>query len=211
MSCRARPLGKGLWAAAIAALLVAAIPSLSADTAPADSWDQYRLLVQRNIFRRDRTRPRGPSPGPTIRTVRDSDRDIVLTGIGRRDGESVAFFENTATGVTTLVRVGQPVGKGTARAITLDVVEYERDGSLNRIEIGHTLQGGRLVRQTVAAGPGATTRPGGPSVATTQPATTASGPAEQTGSAASEGGSTDSDNADTLERMRQRREQEMRR
>lgn len=213
MSCPTRLLGKGLWAAAIAALLVAAISPASAETAPADSWDQYRLLVQRNIFRRDRRPPQpgGPSRGPTVRVVRDSDRDIVLTGIGQRDGESVAFFENTATGVTTRVRVGQPVGKGTARAITLDVVEYERDGSLNRIEIGYTLQGGRFVRQTVAAGPGATTRPGGPLLSTTQPATAASGPAAQTSSAAPGGEATSSDITDILERMRQRREQEMRR
>lgn len=212
MSCRTRLLDKGLWSAAIAGLLVAAMSPLSAETAPADSWDQYRLLVQRNIFRRDRRRPlpRGPSPGPTMRAVRDSDRDIVLTGVGRRDGVFVAFLENTATGVTTRVPAGQAVGKGKIQAITLDGVDYERGGSLNRIEIGHALQGGRFVRETIATGPGATTRPGGPPLSTTRPATAASGPAAQTSSAASGGEATSSDIADILERMRQRREQELR-
>lgn len=197
------PAARLLTAAVAASALAIALPPRAA-TGQDRSWDRYRVLVERNIFLRDRrpARPRGSSR-PIQRVVRDSDRDIVLTGIGRRDGETVAFFENTATGVTTRTSVGQAVGKGRARSITLDVVDYERDGSVSRIEIGYALQGGRFVRETVAAGPPATTRPGEPSGSTT-------GPAAETRPAPSGSDTKTSDIADILKRMRQRREQELR-
>ena len=203
--------GKGLWAAAIVALALAAISPLPAETGPGDASDRYRVLVERNIFLRDR-RPaqRGPSPRSTALVVRDSDRDVVLTGTGRRDDESVAFFENTTTGFTTRVRVGQAAGKGRIRSITLDGVEYERGGSVTRIDIGHALQGGRFVRETVAPSPPATTQPGEPSRSTTAPATAPAGSQAETRPAPSGSGAGSADIEDTLKQMRQRREQELR-
>ena len=201
-----------LWAVAIAALVLPAGSTLPAETAPEDSWENYRVLVERNIFLRDRrpARPRGPSLGPREPIVRDSDRDVVLTGIGRRNGEYVAFFENTATGVTTRARMGEDVGKGRIRAITLDTVEYERDGVVTRIEIGYALQGGRFVRETVPTSSRATTRPSDSSLSTTAPATAPAEQASEASPAGSGGGAESTDVEDILRQMRQRREQELR-
>ena len=199
-----------LIAAVVASVLAIVLPPRAA-AAQERSWESYRVLVERNIFLRNRraARTRGPS-ATTMRAVYDSDRDFVLTGIGRRNGETVAFFENTRTQTTTRVSIGQAVGKGAARAITLDSVEYERGGAVTRIEIGYALQGGRFVRETVAASTPVTTAPDESSVSTTGPATASSQPAPEETPTPSGSGADSGDVSDILRQMRQRREQELR-
>jgi hypothetical protein len=202
-----------------ASLLLTAVVAVPAAGSPAPaaeqekSWDSYRLLVERNIFLRDRRRrvPRAPLPRAAPRVAPDSDRDIVLTGIGRRDGEYVAFFENAILDVTVRLQVGQDVGKGKIKAITLDAVQYDRGGSVTRIEVGDALQGGRFIRETVAAAPPPATQPAGPSTSpTSQPEIAASQPAPSPRPPASGGGEKSSDVADILKRMRERRARELR-
>jgi len=211
MKCRNLTLGARLWAA-IAALAIATISPLPAETEPGNSWDEYRVLMERNIFLRDRRRPmlRRPSPRPAEPVVRDSDGDIVLIGVGRRDGEFVAFFENVATRVTTRVAAGQAVGKGRVQAITLDGVGYDRDGTVTRIDIGHALPGGRFARQTVSSGEPASTQPGESPLPTTEPSGDTAAPQIDTRPVPPRSGAGSDDIADILKRMRQRREQELR-
>ncbi len=202
----------GVFAAAIAALVLAAGSALPAETDAGDSWDRYRVLVERNMFLRNRRPPRPPgqSGGQTV-VVRDSDRDIILTGISRRDDEYVAFFENTATGLTRRIRTGQAVGKGKIGSITLDGVEYERDGAVTQIEVGRSLTGTYVVRATTR--PAATQSAGplsGRQEPATQPAETTTDSSAAPPAAPPEGGG-DSDVTDIEEQMRRRREQELRR
>ncbi len=199
-----------LTVAAAAWALASVLPGRVA--AQGSSWDRYRVLVDRNIFLRDRAsgRYRGPS-APTTAPVRDSDRSIVLTGIGWRDGEILAFFEDTRTETTTRIAIGQPVGKGVVRAITLDTVEYEREGTLSRIDVGSALQGGRFVRETVARSPPATSQPSSAPAPTTEPTEVSSQPAPEEASPPLASPASGGDESDILRQMRQRREQELRR
>jgi len=192
-----------------------------------DSWEKYRLLVDRNIFlryRRRRTTYRPPTTRPAPRRPRDSDQDIVLTGIGNRDGQTVAFFEDTVSEATVRARAGEAVGRGRIRSIWLDGVEYERDGRTTRIEVGRTLQGARfVVERPVRPAPAARPAPGAAGSAgqsaepTTGPATAPAGDAGDDKSVATPAPepvkpkSDDSDVADILKRMRERRERELRR
>jgi hypothetical protein len=174
------------------------------------SWAQYRILVDRNMFRSDRRRIFVASTRPSA-PVYDSDGGIVLTGIARHDGEFVAFFEDTRANETARARVGQTVGKGKVRRITLDEVEYEREGTVNRIGIGRSLTGTRAVVQVARRALVSPTMPtfsGG--AAASQPAqpTATTGPALR---ATSPSITTDTDMSEVLELMRRRREQELRR
>ena len=199
-----------------AKLLVAvlAVSALTAGSTPPEvtqqerSWAQYRILVDRNMFRSDRrrvlvsSRPSAPAY--------DSDGGIVLTGIARHDGEFVAFFENTRTNATARARVGGNVGKGKVQRITLDEVEYGREGTVRRIGIGHSLTGARAVVQVVRRAPA---RPAMPTSSGETAATRPAQPTATTGPALpviSPSITTD-DISDILEQMRRRREQEMRR
>lgn len=200
-----------------AKLLVAvlAASALTAASTPPEvtqqerSWAQYRILVDRNMFRSDRRRIFTASSRPSAPAY-DSDGGIVLTGIARHDGEFVAFFENTRTNATARARVGQTVGKGKVQRITLDEVEYGREGTVTRIGIGHSLTGTKAVVQVARRAPARPAMPafsGG--VVATRPAqpTATTGPALPVISPSI----TTDDISEVLELMRRRREQELRR
>ena len=146
----------------------------------------------------------------TVRRPEDSDRRIVLTGVADIDGKPTAFFESTQTGETITVRVGDPVGKGTLKAILMDAVEYDREGTTRRIQFGLSLagtSGAVLIRREPYVPPVAPSseapdaeEPAEPSEATIKPSEES--PAPSTG---------DSDINAILEQMRRRREQELRR
>jgi len=215
-----------------AAALLLAAGSAMPGAATAESYEKYRVLVDRNIFVRSRRRyipPRRPTSRPAP-PPSDSDQDVVLTGIARRGDQYVAFFENVKTGTTIRVSAGERVGKGRAVAITLDKVSYERGEAPREVEIGRNLVGiVKTFAVTVAAPPpppptptptpaptasqpvGPTRRGPGPSsqarVAATQPAA-APKPPQAGGTKKKED---DAAMAKILEQMRRRREQELRR
>ena len=173
----------------IAAAAVLAWPTLAA-TGQTDSWDRFRLLAERNMFLRDRRSPPSQRPAPTApaTVAAEPDRHIMLTGIAKHGSEYVAFLEDTRTGETIRVRVGEAAGKGKLTAITLDGVDYECGGTMARIEIGSSLAG-----STPSLGK-----------AERDPEDT-SGPSR----VAPPGDARDADTADILERMRRRREEEL--
>ncbi len=205
--------GRRVVMAALAGAVVMVLAALSPVPAAADydeEMDKSRLLVERNIFRRDR-RPRVARPVATTRTVvrtpYDTDHNLVLTGIARRDGGYVAFFENTQTGATTRAATSRPVGKGEISAITLDGIEYKRDGSVTTIKVGHSLSGSAYVRPVEAVSSVALATPTG---SDTRPAGSGDDPAAGTGASPPAGRPiTGGSAASILEQMRRRRQQEL--
>ena len=152
--------------------------------------DSFRVLVERNIFLRDResARPKRDSRIPQRVVVRDGDEDLVLTGLVRQGQVAVAFVENVRNGRVQRLWAGDPVGSGRISAITLDDIEYVRNGATKKIEIGRSL--GRSAATS-------------PTTAATQPA----GSKSETSSITDE--TSGGDTAAILERMRRRRQQEL--
>ena len=208
----------------------------SATSAPTASREDYRILSERNIFLRNRTRPTSnyvrPGGGATAPSSSGDDR-TVLTGIIQEGQDCVAFFEDTRTGKTTQAKVDALVGRGRLAAITLDAVQYTCDGRTTKITVGSSLAGiaasfpKSVTTTSAAAAPAAapggptppTTRgaPGAPPGATPEAATPATAsttlspatPGQPAAAAPSE--TTDTSTAAILERMRQRREREINR
>jgi len=107
-------------------------------------WEQYRILVQRNIFARDRGRMRHASKdsdemGPPAPKV---DAETVLLGVLDKDGQLVAFLENTRTAAVQMLHTDDPVARGKVGAITLDSIEYVCGGSSVLVGVGKNLEGG---------------------------------------------------------------------
>jgi hypothetical protein len=190
-------------------------------------WDDFRILTDRNIFDRNRRPPvartvsrQGPNtpsiPSQPPRPV-DTDQYIVLLGIGLEGPQYTAFFEDSKAGKILQVLTGDVVGKGRLRAVNLDSVQYDRGGKFSTVKVGYTLTGTRAASMGFAtpapspiAAASGTSRSGSSrltsmapttSPATTQPTTAPS--AGATSAPASDG------LQDILERMRQRREQEL--
>ena len=189
---------------AIVAAVVFVVSSPSSPGAgPDDPWEKYRVLVQRNIFLRDRRPVRAPGNASTQPAMHDSDRDVVLTGVARRSGTFVAFFENTRTHATSRIRAGQAVGKGKIKAITLDGVTYERGDRVRTVAVGRSLAGVRSAPVTGRTATSAPTKPSDPPGPRGEPTTAPAAPTANPGADAS-------DAKDILEQMRRRRQRELR-
>jgi hypothetical protein len=114
--------------------LLAIIPLLSGVTqaqrrSSQDGFrQQYKLILERNIFSRDR-RPYVPQrerkttyrPPPPIET------DYCLKGITREHNQLTAFIEQLSTGYIDRYPLNAKIARGTLQTITLDTVEYAMD------------------------------------------------------------------------------------
>jgi hypothetical protein len=215
-----------VWSAGLAPGRAAAPP-----IAQPARLEDYRVLSERNMFLRNRARPPSSHHAPTAAPAADTgDGRIVLTGIIQQGEDYVAFFEDTRTGKTTLAQVGALLGRGQLVTITMDAVHYACAGNTLKIAIGSTLTGaaaspGRAAAPTSTAATAPPAAPAAPTPATAATATgaapgaTPAAPAPATASttppaaappqAAPSGDTKDSGTAAILERMRQRREQDM--
>jgi hypothetical protein len=189
-------------------------------------WEDFRILTDRNIFDRNRRPPvvRPPRIEGSRLTITpqppkpvDTDQYIVLLGIGLEGPQYTAFFEDSKAGKILQVLTGDVVGKGRLRAVNLDSVQYDRGGKFSTVKVGYTLTGTQAASMGFATpAPSASaaasgTSPSGSSrltsiAPTTGPATTQPTTAPSTGATSAPA----SDGLqDILERMRQRREQEL--
>lgn len=146
----------------------------------------FALLVSRSVFVHGRMpdiRPPGPGPGPTP-TLRP-EKALLFNGATNADGELVAFVEDITAGKVLKLRVGDPVARGKVAGITLESFDYDSAGKKQRIALGQNLDG--------EAGT-ATSRP-----TTSDSPSGSSGPLTPGGTGP----------MDMLERMRQKRAQEL--
>ena len=108
-----------------------------------DSWDAFRIVVERNMF----SRQRGPRVERTRRQVPvappapDPESYVVLKGIVQQDGEFIAFLEDTQSGQIRRVRQGDSVVRGRIKSLTLDSIEYESGDRTVTVTMGLNLQG----------------------------------------------------------------------
>ncbi|MFH1731062.1 MAG: hypothetical protein ABIF82_05340 [Planctomycetota bacterium] len=178
-------------------MAAAATLSRSAPGGHNASWDDYRILLTRNMFARNRSvrpaeRPAVAKPAPRSRGA----HTFVLIGVTVRGDVRIAFFEDSQTGETVQTTIGRTVGAGTIVSIALDTVEYSSGGATRKISVGENL-----------AGVAVTLSP--PTASTSPAATTAPGAVAGSAGAADKG--TDKSANDILERMRKRRLDEMKR
>lgn len=175
------------------------------DSAPADSSlsEEYRLIVDNNIFIRERGRRSSPSTQPTSRpsgiTPRSPEQTLMLTGIVIEEGELRAYFENLSTGTVQRVAPGEPIGRGHVIEIMIDAVAYAGGNGVQWVEIGHDLTGTPAVTMTT---PSFAPSSGSPAAAGGAPATGGGAAAAPSGGAPAEGGAMSLE-----ERMRQRARQ----
>ncbi|MGN6507629.1 MAG: hypothetical protein ACTHM6_18890 [Tepidisphaeraceae bacterium] len=129
--------------------LAAATTQPTSDTRP--TLDDFTVLSERNMFMRDRPRPRvyerrTPSSRPTERydTPEAIERYTVLRGVVIEDNELHAYVENTHTGVVRKLATGDTIGGGRVADIAIDAVQFENDGRFAWVEIGQNLRGARV-------------------------------------------------------------------
>ncbi len=135
--------------------------------------EKYGVISERNIFLRERSKPREPTTRETTRPTTVSapespEKQIILRGVVIEDNEFRAYFEKVGGGMLR-VAPGEALAMGTLAEIVIDAVAYEQSGHIKWIEIGQNLEGTRqkvispvLVAPTTAqtATPGASAEVG---------------------------------------------------
>lgn len=105
-------------------------------------WDNYKMLVERNIFSRNRgsSFDRDSSKAKKI-TPPKPESYFVLRGIVQQNDERIAFLEDNREGKTIKARVGESIARGILKNLTLDYIEFGLDANTTRIVIGSNLEG----------------------------------------------------------------------
>jgi len=164
-----------LYAACVLAGLLCGLAGRASAAPNADERaqsDRYRVLVDRNIFARDRGRSWPPaSTGGTYRPQFASQGRYVLTGVALHDDMAVAFVEDTTARTTGRYRVGDSLAAGKVRSILIDAIEYETNGAVVQVKLGATLAGGEATALPAASTPAQAS----PAAATSSSAGTAAG------------------------------------
>lgn len=183
--------GRWIIAAALVSALATTSQAQESKTTKTASWERYQNLTSNNIFVKDR-RPQTSGGSRSSHTPRpesaSTERTLVLSGIVQQDGVYIAFVEDTRARTTTKLRIGDALGQGKVAAMTLDAVDYVRDGATVRVEVGKNFEGAAAGTMPSASSDSGST-PGGGSGSAVAP--------------------TPGSEAALLERMRQRRLKEM--
>lgn len=110
-----------------------------------DDWENYQIILQRNIF----SRQRGPRIDSSQRQRMDAppppspESYHILKGIVQENGIFIAFIENTQRGQIFRVREGDSIARGKVETFTLDTIEYHFEDRKITVAMGNDLEGGK--------------------------------------------------------------------
>jgi len=138
-----------ITAVAVICILAAIGISYAVDTSTEQGdgfWSQYSIIVERNIFSRNRG-SRAVEPGGSATQARRQpsppqvESYFVLKGIAKADDSFVAFFEDVRAGEVIRVKHRDPIARGRIVALTLDSAVYRNDANTVDVRVGQTLEG----------------------------------------------------------------------
>lgn len=122
-------------------------PGLGQDITTTESqntWAKYQVILQRNIFSRQRgpitQRQRITRSRPVVTPNPES--YFLLKGIVQEGSTFIAFFEDVQSNGILKLREGDSVARGTVENFTLDSVEYRRAEQVVSVALGQDLEGG---------------------------------------------------------------------
>jgi hypothetical protein len=114
------------------------------DKAEQNSWAQYQIILQRNIFSRQRgpVRQRQAAQARPVIT-RNRESYLMLKGIVQQDSTFIAFVEDTQNNGILKLREGDSIARGVAKNFTLDSIEYQLQDETVSVTVGRDLEGGQ--------------------------------------------------------------------
>jgi len=189
----------GVFSTVVLGLAVVTWPGsgLGQDSAEqTDPWAKYQIILERNIFSRQRgpiRRPDEVEEKPREVVVPNPESYLLLRGIVQEDGTFIAFIEDTRSATILKLRQGDSVARGTIATLSLDSLEYELEDKKTTIRMGYDLEGGHGAVTASELMEWSQT-----SAATGSGATDAQTPAAPTG-----------EQADILKQLMERRKQEL--
>jgi hypothetical protein len=110
-------------------------------TAVQNSWSRYQIILQRNIFSRQRGPIRQRRARNRAIVTRNPESYLVLKGLVQEDDTFIAFVENTQNNTVLTLREGDSIARGTVKKFTLDSIEYYLEGKAINVTLGRDLEG----------------------------------------------------------------------
>ncbi|HET6246612.1 MAG TPA: hypothetical protein VFE47_02850 [Tepidisphaeraceae bacterium] len=114
---------------------------------------EYAVLLSRSIFAADGSPLNGkPSAGAAQSSVAAGSAapsTFALKGISQEDASFTAFVEDTVARRIVQVHVGDTLGQGQVRDMTLQDLNYEIGGKVVHVEIGQGLDGNPFIASAV--------------------------------------------------------------
>jgi hypothetical protein len=109
-----------------------------------DPWAVYKVIVQRNMFSRQRgaAERRQRQEERQVVTVPDPESYYRLRGIAQENGTFIAFVEDTRTSETLKLRQGAAVARGSIESLDLDSIVFRLEDRTINVAIGQDLLGG---------------------------------------------------------------------
>lgn len=117
---------------------------------PRNSWASFDVILNRNIFSRQRTSARRTEEIRESRSVvaPNPESYYLLKGVVQENDDFIAFIEDTQSGTVLRLRRGDPVARGTIKTLTLDGLEYQMEEKTVVVRMGLNLEGGQGVPAT---------------------------------------------------------------
>jgi hypothetical protein len=109
-----------------------------------NTWSQYQIILQRNIFSRQRgpvRQSRFERTRPVV--TRNPESYLILKGIVQQDGTFIAFVEDTQSNRVLRLCEGDSVARGSVKNFTLDSIEYVLEDKTTSVTISRDLEGGQ--------------------------------------------------------------------
>ena len=138
----------GVFSTVVLGLAVVTWPGIGRDQDSAeqtDPWAKYQIILDRNIFSRQRgpiRRPGEVDEKPKEIVMPNPESYLLLRGIVQEDGTFIAFVEDTRSATILKLRQGDRVARGTIASLSLDSLEYDLEGEKTTIRMGYDLEGG---------------------------------------------------------------------
>lgn len=106
------------------------------------SWEDFRVISERNIFSRNRIKIERPQLNESRNIQRVERREegyLILRGITKQADRFVAFIEDSRTMKVKKALKGEMIGKSTINDINLDYITCEFEGKISMVKIGMTM------------------------------------------------------------------------
>lgn len=144
-NCKQRT--RWMWFVIVLGLVVVLEPAIGLSQeaqAPRDPWAKYELILERNMFSRQRGSRRQRDEGSSREVaVPNPESYFRLKGIVQEDGTFIAFLEDTRTSSVLKLHAGDSVARGMIKTLTLDTIEYQLADQITTIQLGYDLEGGQ--------------------------------------------------------------------
>jgi len=117
---------------------------LSPRTNRGEQWAKYSIILDRNMFSRQRVKP--VPPGEVVqerpRVMPNPESYFLLKGVVQEDNQFIAFVEDKRTSSVLRLREGDTVARGMVKSLNLDGLQYQFQDKAIRVSLGSDLEGG---------------------------------------------------------------------